>query len=255
MTSATQRDRACRACASMLTASCAGGGTPVAEVTPSPVEGALGQGLIAYVAGNGVGGARPGHRQVDRWSSPLPAGGAFRIAGPVWAPAPGIDYPVLYFTIHDDRPAEQRTTPGVVPYDWLFRRRPVRRDDHPAGGLVRLPERGPLRDRRQRPLPGADGRMLHELRGGRARPDEVHGRDQGDDQAADPGRPLHRRRGPRRQRAGRRARFRDRRCGTGSTSTPTSSTRFRSSSARTTARSPSARRHDCRGFAGPTTGR
>jgi hypothetical protein len=53
--------------------------------------------------------------------APLPAGAAFRASGPVWAPAPGLSYPVLYFTIHDDRPAERRTTAGVVPYDWMFR--------------------------------------------------------------------------------------------------------------------------------------
>jgi len=118
----------------MLAPACAGGGTPAVEVTPSPVEGALGQGLIAYVAGNGLGVLDPATGK-STLVSPLPAGGAFSIAGPVWAPAPGIKYPVLYFTIHDARPAEQRTAPGVLPYDWLFRR-PIRRDDHPAGGLV-----------------------------------------------------------------------------------------------------------------------
>ena len=39
----------------------------------------------------------------------IPAGAAFRVAGPVWGPAPDVGYPVLYFTIHDDRPARQRT--------------------------------------------------------------------------------------------------------------------------------------------------
>src|SRR6476661_7271451 len=87
----------------VLVASCASGGTPVAEVTPSPVEGALGQGLIAYVAGNGLGVLDPATGK-NTVVAPLPAGGAFRITGPVWAPAPGLRYPVLYFTIHDDRP-------------------------------------------------------------------------------------------------------------------------------------------------------
>src|ERR1700716_3496821 len=104
----------------LLATSCAGNGTPAAGATPSPVEGALSQGLIAYVAANGLGVLDPvtGKSTIV---SPLPAGAAFRIAGPVGAPAPGLSYPVLYFTIHDDRPAEQRLTAGVVPYDWLFR--------------------------------------------------------------------------------------------------------------------------------------
>ena len=104
----------------LVAASCAGGGTPVAVQTPSPTEGALGQGLIAYVAGNGVGVLDPATGK-STLVAPLPAGAAFRISGPVWAPAPGLSYPVLYFTIHDDRPAETRNTAGVVPYDWLFR--------------------------------------------------------------------------------------------------------------------------------------
>jgi hypothetical protein len=115
----------------LLVAACAGGGAPVAQVTPSPVEGALGQGLIAYVAANGLGVLDPATGK-NTVVSPLPAGGAFRISGPVWAPAPGLSYPVLYFTIHDDRPAEERTTAGVVPYDWLFRADPF------AGTIVPL---------------------------------------------------------------------------------------------------------------------
>lgn len=104
----------------LVATSCAGDGTPVAVPTPSPVEGALGQGLIAYVAANGLGVLDPTTGKTTL-VAPLPAGGAFRISGPVWAPAPGLAYPVLYFTIHDDRPAETRTTTGVLPYDWLFR--------------------------------------------------------------------------------------------------------------------------------------
>jgi hypothetical protein len=104
----------------LVAASCSFGSTPAAVQSPSPIQGALTQGLIAYVAGNGVGVLDP-----TTWKSnvvaPLPAGAAFRVSGPVWGPAAGLSYPVLYFTIHDDRPAEHRTTPGVVPYDWLFR--------------------------------------------------------------------------------------------------------------------------------------
>ena len=102
----------------VIVAACASGSPPVAEQSPSPLEG--GQGLIAYVAATGIGVLDPASGKSTQVVS-LPAGGAFRISGPVWAPAPGLTYPVLYFTVHDDRPAERRTSSGVVPYDWLFR--------------------------------------------------------------------------------------------------------------------------------------
>lgn len=88
--------------------------------SPSPLTGGLTQGLIGYVADQGVGVLDPATGK-STILAPMPAGAAFRVAGPVWGPAPGLAYPVLYFTIHDDRPAERRTTAGVVPYDWLFR--------------------------------------------------------------------------------------------------------------------------------------
>lgn len=100
-------------------AACGGGG-PVAVNSPSPLTGALTQGLIGYVADQGVGVLDPATGK-STIVAPMPAGAAFRVAGPVWGPAPGVAYPVMYFTIHDDRPPERRTTPGVVPYDWLFR--------------------------------------------------------------------------------------------------------------------------------------
>jgi hypothetical protein len=127
----------------VLVASCAGGGTPVAEVTPSPVEGALGQGLIAYVAASGLGVLDPATGK-STVVAPLPAGGAFRISGPVWAPAPGLTYPVLYFTIHDDRPAERRTTAGVVPYDWLFRVDPFAGTITPLAASYDFQSEGPF---------------------------------------------------------------------------------------------------------------
>src|SRR5487761_893856 len=127
----------------MVAASCAGGGTPAAVVTPSPIEGALGQGLIAYVAGNGLGVLDPATGK-STLVSPLPAGGAFRIAGPVWAPAPGLTYPVLYFTIHDDRPAETRDTTGVVPYDWLFRLDPFAGTIAPLAASYDFQSEGPF---------------------------------------------------------------------------------------------------------------
>ena len=88
--------------------------------SPSPLTGGLAQGLIGYVADQGVGVLDPATGK-STIVAPMPSGAAFRVAGPVWGPAPGVAYPVLYFTIHDDRAAEGRTTPGVVPYDWLFR--------------------------------------------------------------------------------------------------------------------------------------
>ncbi|MGA7911262.1 MAG: hypothetical protein WCC30_06910, partial [Candidatus Dormiibacterota bacterium] len=97
-----------------------GGGTPAVVRSPTPLTGGLTQGLIAYVVDQGVGVLDPATGKATI-VAPLPAGGAFRVAGPVWGPAPGVSYPVIYFTIHDDRPAESRNTPGVVPYDWLFR--------------------------------------------------------------------------------------------------------------------------------------
>src|SRR5487761_1643147 len=127
----------------MIAASCGGGGTPLAEATPSPVEGALGQGLIAYVAGNGLGVLDPTTGK-STLVSPLPAAGAFTIAGPVWAPAPGISYPVLYFTIHDNRPVETRDTPGVVPYDWLFHLDPFAGTIAPLAASYDFQSEGPF---------------------------------------------------------------------------------------------------------------
>jgi hypothetical protein len=103
----------------ILIAACSGGGTTGGK-SPSPVTGGLPRGLIGYVADQGVGVIDPATGKATILA-PLPAGGAFRVAGPVWGPAPGVAYPVLYFTVHDDRPAERYSTPGVVPYDWLFR--------------------------------------------------------------------------------------------------------------------------------------
>jgi hypothetical protein len=127
----------------LVTASCSGSGTPVAVETPSPVEGALTQGLIAYVAANGVGVLDPATGK-STVVAPLPAGAAFRVSGPVWAPAPGLSYPVLYFTIHDDRPAERRTTPGVVPYDWLFRVDPFAGVTTPVAASYDFQSEGPF---------------------------------------------------------------------------------------------------------------
>jgi hypothetical protein len=129
--------------AMLLTAACAGSGSPLPAETPSPVEGALTQGLIAYVGSSGVGVLDPATGK-STVVAPLPAGAAFRVSGPVWAPAPGLDYPVIYFTIHDDRPAENRTSSGVVPYDWLFRVDPFAGLISPVAASYDFQSEGPI---------------------------------------------------------------------------------------------------------------
>jgi hypothetical protein len=104
----------------LVAAVACGGGTTAVVHSPTPLTGGFTQGLITYAADQGVGVLDPGSGK-STIVAPLPAGGAFRVSGPVWGPASGISYPVIYFTIHDDRPAESRNSPGVVPYDWLFR--------------------------------------------------------------------------------------------------------------------------------------
>lgn len=98
---------------------CTGRGSGSPAHSASPLTGDLAQGLIAYVADQGIGVLDPATGK-STIVAPLPPG-AFRVGGPVWAPAPGVNHPVIYFTVHDDRPAETRTSSGVVPYDWLFR--------------------------------------------------------------------------------------------------------------------------------------
>jgi hypothetical protein len=124
-------------------AACGGGGGPVAVSSPSPLTGALTQGLIAYVADQGVGVLDPATGK-STIVAPMPAGAAFRVAGPVWGSAPGGAYPMLYFTIHDDRPAERRTTPGVVPYDWMFRVDPFTGMIQPIAASQDTQSEGPI---------------------------------------------------------------------------------------------------------------
>jgi hypothetical protein len=129
----------------LILATACGGGTPAAGSahSPSPVQGALVHGLIAYLGDLGVGVLDPTTGK-SLLVAPLPAGGAFKASGPVWAPAPGVPYPVLYFTIHDDRPAERRTTAGVVPYDWLFRADPFAGTIEPVAASADLQSEGPF---------------------------------------------------------------------------------------------------------------
>lgn len=102
-----------------MAAAC-GGGSANPVHSPTPITGGVPGGLIAYSATAGIGVLDP----VTGKSATLaafPAGGAFRASGPVWGPAPNAGHPVIYFTVHDDRPPENRTTAGIEPYDWLFR--------------------------------------------------------------------------------------------------------------------------------------
>ena len=140
--------RFARACSLALAtavalAACGGGSAPVAQHTPSPVAGALTNGLIAYVSLEGVGVIDPNTGK-STLVAPLPPYNDFRVAGPVWGPAPGVTYPVIYFAIHDDRPAERRTSPGVVPYDWLFRVDPFKGTIEPLGASADFESEGPF---------------------------------------------------------------------------------------------------------------
>lgn len=120
------------------------GGGPAAPIpTPSPVTGGLSHGLIAYGYDGGVGVLDPTTGKTVL-VAPMPAGGAFRLSGPVWGPAPGLSYPVIYFTIHDDRPAESRNSAGVVPYDWLFRVDPFAGHIDPLAASADPQSEGPL---------------------------------------------------------------------------------------------------------------
>src|SRR3989440_10264133 len=110
--------------------------------SPTPLTGALAQGLIAYVADGGVGVLDPATGKATI-VAPLKAG-TFRVAGPVWAPAPNVDHPDLYFTVHDHRAAERRTTAGVVPYDWLFRVDPFAGTIEPIAASQDSQSEGPI---------------------------------------------------------------------------------------------------------------
>src|SRR5713226_4461829 len=131
------------ALALILATACSGGTPGVGNHSPSPVQGALTGGLVAYLGDQGVGVLDPTTGK-SVLVAPLPAGGAFRASGPVWAPAPGVPYPVVYFTIHDDRPAERRTTAGVVPYDWLFRADPFAGIIEPVAASTDIQSEGPV---------------------------------------------------------------------------------------------------------------
>src|SRR3989442_10461833 len=127
--------------AALLLTACSGK-TAAPVHSPTPLTGALAQGLIAYVADGGVGVLDPATGKPTIVAPLQP--GTFRVAGPVWAPAPNFDTPVLYFPVHDDRPAERRTTPGVVPYDWLFRVDPFAGTIEPIAASQDSQSNGPI---------------------------------------------------------------------------------------------------------------
>src|SRR5205823_12863153 len=81
--------------AAILLAACTGQAGVAPQGSPSATRaGGMSQGLIAYAATAGIGVLDPATGK-STMVAPLPAGGAFRVAGPVWGPAPGLTHPVL----------------------------------------------------------------------------------------------------------------------------------------------------------------
>lgn len=126
----------------LVAAACVRGGGS-APASPSPQVAGLSRGLVAWVSPYGVGVSDPASGK-SKIIAPLPAGGAFRVSGPVWGPAPGLATPVMYFTVHDDRPAETRESAGVVPYDWLFRADPFTGSVEPVSASQDSTSEGPI---------------------------------------------------------------------------------------------------------------
>lgn len=126
----------------MIFAACSGNVAQPSPHSPSNAAGGQPGGLIAFVNDQGVGVLDP---STGKWSivSPL-APGAFRVGGPVWASAPNVSHPVIYFTLHDARPAETRTTQGVVPYDWVFRADPFLGTVEPVAASQDSQSEGPI---------------------------------------------------------------------------------------------------------------
>jgi hypothetical protein len=128
--------------AAFVLAAC-NGSTSAPQRSPSPVAGALSDGLIAYVSVSSVGVIDPSTGK-SMVVAPLPPNNALRVSGPVWGPAPDLPYPVVYFSVHDDRPQERRTSPGVVPYDWLFRVDPFKGTIEPLAAGADFESEGPI---------------------------------------------------------------------------------------------------------------
>lgn len=127
--------------AAFLVSACSGTPAPGAH-SPAPSAAGTTGGLIAYAADQGIGVLDPASGK-STIVAPLQPG-EFRVGGPVWAPAPGLDHPVVYFTVHDDRTPETRTTPGVQPYDWLLRVDPFTGAIEPVAASQDSISEGPL---------------------------------------------------------------------------------------------------------------
>jgi hypothetical protein len=127
----------------MLAVACTSGVPNGHSASATRISGSLDAGLIAFAGDQGIGVIDPSNGKVTI-VAPLPGGGAFRAAGPVWASSPDAAYPVLYFTIHDDRPAERRDSPGVVPYDWIFRVDPFTGAIDPVAASFDSQSEGPI---------------------------------------------------------------------------------------------------------------
>jgi hypothetical protein len=126
----------------LLVAACSSSPAATPSASLSPVSAGLPQGLIAYVTDRSVGVLDPATGKATV-VAPLPPG-AFRVAGPAWAPALGVTHPVVYFTVHDDRTPERRTTAGVVPYNWLFRLDPFAGTIEPIAASMDSQSNGPI---------------------------------------------------------------------------------------------------------------
>src|SRR2546427_907812 len=105
--------------AAFVLAACSGS-TSAPQHSPSPIAGALNDGLIAYVSSQGVGVIDPGTGK-SAVVAPLPQGGAFRVAGSGWGAPPPPPDPALFFSIHPYPPPARRTNPPRGPHDRLFR--------------------------------------------------------------------------------------------------------------------------------------
>ena len=127
--------------AALLLAACSGAAAPSAH-SPSPSGAGAPGGLIAYGADQGIGVLDPATGK-STIVAPLQPG-EFRVGGPVWAPAAGLQHPVIYFTLHDDRTPESRATPGVQPYDWIFRVDPFAGTIEPVAASQDSISEGPL---------------------------------------------------------------------------------------------------------------
>src|SRR5260370_12741687 len=100
--------------AAFVLAACSGS-TSAPQHSPSPIAGALNDGLIAYVSSQGVGVIDPGTGK-SLVVAPLPQGGAFRVAGPAWGPPPPPPQPPLLFPRPTHRAPTRPSRPPRRPF-------------------------------------------------------------------------------------------------------------------------------------------